>query len=179
MRPSLGLAALAMAIALPAHATDNTLAAAPERPTMQAIHARAEACEDQACPVRSGQFDRMAYWVARGNRMAIRLSFSAGRLLDPSSDNARALSQSYGVVIKHDPAVFLALARDAGAPASQVSADVIGTTDDDQSAQILELEARRSALLGVSDPALVVLRDQCVAGIDARLTALAPQVAER
>ena len=182
MRPSLGLAALAMAIALPAQAKaawDTSLTPVPERPTMQALHAGAEACRDDRCAVRPGQVERMAFWVARGNRMAIRLSFSAARLLDPGSDGARALAQSYGTVIKRDPAVFLALARDAGAPAALVSGEAVATSDEDTAAQTRELEARRDALMRVTDPALMLLRDQCVAGIGARLTALAPQVAER
>lgn len=181
MRPSLGLAVLALAIALPAHAAaawDNSIPVVPERPTMETLHAGAEACRDQTCAVRGAQVERMAFWVARGNRMALRLSFAAARMLEPGSDGARALSQSYGVVIKRDPSVFLALARDAGAPASLVSTEAATTADDDVAAQTLELETRRDALLGVSDPALMVLRDQCVAGIGARLTALAPRVAE-
>ncbi len=177
----MGLAALAMAIALPAHAAtawDTAFTAAPERPTMETLHAGAEACRDQACGVKPNQVERMAFWVARGNRMAIRLSFSAARTLDPGSDSARTLAQSYGVVIKRDPSVFLALARDAGASTASVSADVTSTGDDDAAAQTRELEARRDALMRVNDPALMVLRDQCIVGIRTRLAALAPRIAE-
>ena len=177
----MGLAALAMAIALPAHAAtawDNSLNVAPERPTMQALRARADACGTQDCAVQQAEVEGMAYWIARGNRMALRLSFAAARTLEPGSDDARALAQSYGTVIKHDPMVFLALARDAGAPAALVSSEAAGTGDGDIDAQTRELEARRNALLQVNDPTLVALRDECVSGIAARLTALAPQVAD-
>lgn len=177
----MGLAALAMAIALPAHAKaawDNSLISAPDRPTMEALHAGADRCRDQVCAVKASQVDRLAFWVARGNRMAIRLSFAAARTFDPAGDGGRALAQSYGDVIKREPSVFLALARDAGAAATLVSSDAATTNDDDAATQRRELETRRDALMQVADPTLTALRDACVAGIDARLTALAPQMAD-
>jgi len=181
MRPSLGLAALAMAMAMPAQARpawDSSISAT-DRPTMEALRAGAEACLDQACTLKSGEVERMAWWVSRGNRLAIRLSFAAAPALD--TDGARVLAQSYGGIIKRDPAVFLAMARDANAPVTQVSVDAASTSDHiagDKAAQVRELEARRDALSRVTDPALAELRDACLADIGARLDALAPKIAD-
>ncbi len=182
MRPSLGLALMAMAIALPAHAKtdlDNTMPVAPEPPTMEAFHDGVDACRDQDCRIRSSEIERMAWWVTRGNRLALRLSFAASRSLDAGSDNAHLLAQSYGGVIKRDPASFLALARDEGAPAMVVITDAATTADGlagDRTAQARELAARRDALMRVTDPALAGLRDQCVVEIDLRLESLTPRV---
>jgi len=179
MRPSLGLAALAMAIALPAQARPawDTSIAANDRPTMQALHAGVQACDDTVCNLKSGEVERMAWWVSRGNRLAIRLSFTAAPAFD--ADGLRILAQSYGTIIKRDPAVFLAMARDADAPAGQVSMDAAGTSDHMAAdAQVHELEARRDALSRVTDPALAELRDACLDGIGARLDALAPKIAD-
>ena len=184
MRPSLGLAGLAMAIALPAHAgadLDNLPFSPVERPTMQAFHAGVDACRDQDCRVKSNDIERMAWWVARGNRMALRLSFAAARSLDAGSDSAHLLAQSYGGIIKRDPAAFLAMARDEGVPAPLVTLDAATPADGlagDHAALAQDLAARREALLRVTDPALAALRDQCVSGIDARLSALAPKLAD-
>ncbi len=186
MRPSLGLAALApaafvMAIALSAQARpawDNSIAG-NDRPTMEALRAGAEACDDTACTLKSGEIERMAWWVSRGNRLAIRLSFTAAPALD--ADGAHTLAQSYGTIIKRDPAVFLAMARDADASVTEVSLDAASTSDHmagDKAAQVHELEARRDALSRVTDPALAELRDACLDGIGARLTTLSPKIAD-
>ena len=179
MRHVLGLAVIALAIALPAHATDWDVPAAPNRPTMEALHADIEACRSQGCQVDGGlashDVERLAWWVARGNRLAIRLSFAAADIVD--SDGARALAQSYGNIIKQDPVAFLAMARDEGAPAPLIAADAAAIPDtiaDDLAAQVRELKARRKALQGVTDPSLSALRDQCVAGITARIAEMAP-----
>jgi len=201
MKTSLVLAVLApiaviWATALPAHAnvvplqgaeliadwTDATVIA-PTRPTMNALHDNIEACRDDGCPgavaLSADDIERVAWWVARGNRLAIRLSFAAAGTIDGGSDGARILAQSYGAIIKRDPAGFLAIASDEGAPARLVTADATATSDliaDDYTAQTRELSARRAALQRVVDPALADLRDQCIAGITARMAALAPLV---
>ena len=184
MRHVLGLAVVALAIAVPAHATDWDVPAAPNRPTMEALHADIEACRSQGCRVDGGltsgglashDVERLAWWVARGNRLAIRLSFAAADIVD--SDGARTLAQSYGNIIKQDPAAFLAMARDEGAPTPLVAADAAAIPDtiaDDLAAQARELKARRKALQGVTDRSLSALRDQCVAGITARIAEMAP-----
>jgi hypothetical protein len=186
----MGLAALALAIALPAHANVVPLKGAqlifadwadsadigPERPTMEAFHDGIEACRAQGCAA-AGDIDRLAWWVARGNRLAIRLSFDASRTLDAASDGARTLAQSYGGIIKRDPTTFLAVARDEGASWPMVATDATTTSDliaGNADAQVRELGARRDALLRVTDPSLAALRDQCVSGIEARIAALRP-----
>jgi hypothetical protein len=183
MRPSLGLAALALAIALPAQAENISSAAdwdapaAADRPTMQALHADIAACRTDTCSA-PGDIERLAWWVARGNRLAVRLSFAAAGTLD--GDGAHVLAQSYGAIIKQDPAAFLTLARDEGASAAVIAVDAVTTPDGlngDGAAEVDELTARRDALQGVTDPALADLRDQCVAGITARLADMAPQIA--
>ena len=185
MRPSLGLAALALAIALPAHA-DMTLAKgvqpvadwdiaaadAPGEPTMESFHAGIDACRDQGC-LTSDNVERLAWWVARGNRLAIRLSFARADGAD--EDGAHVLAQSYGNIIKQDPTAFLAMARDEGAATPTVTADATTTADgiaDNRVAQADELRARRVALMRVTDPTLATLRDQCVAGIAERIAAV-------
>jgi len=181
------------AVALPAHAnvvpltgaqliadwTDTTVIE-PNRPTMQALHDDIEACRDQGCPagatLSADDIDRIAWWVARGNRLAIRLSFAASDIIDSGSDGARLLAQSYGAVIKRDPAAFLAMADQEGAPARMIIADTVATSDliaDDYTAQAAELSARRAALQRVTDPALADLRDQCLAGLATRIAAIA------
>ena len=182
MRSNLGLATLALAIlasaiALPARAESVLPVAAyspaPRPPTMEALHADIEACRVAGCSLSPGDVERMAWWVARGNRLAIRLSFAAADMVDGDG----ALAQSYGHIIKQDPAAFLALARDEGAPALVVATDAATTPDLLASAQADELRARRNALEGVTDPSLAALRDQCVARIAARLAAVTPDLA--
>jgi hypothetical protein len=189
MRPSLGLAALALAIALPAHAEtvpetgihlaadwDVADTAAPGRPTMESFHDGIADCPETAgnwagnwgC---AGDVERLAWWVARGNRLAIRLSFTQAY----DGDDTHVLAQSYGNIIKQDPTAFLAMARDEGAQGLTVIADAITTADgiaDDRKAQAAELKARRAALMHVTDPGLAALRDQCVAGIGERIAAI-------
>ena len=185
MRPSLGLAALALAIALPAHAdmtlakgvqpvADWDIAAAdsPGEPTMESFHAGIDACRDRGC-FGADNVERLAWWVARGNRLAIRLSFARADGVD--GDGAHMLAQSYGNIIKQDPAAFLAMARDEGAATPTIAADAATTADslaDNRAAQAAELRARRAALLRVTDPRLAALRDQCVAGIAERIAAI-------
>ena len=186
MRPGLGLAALALAIALPAHADrlpangaqrlvadwDIADIAAPGGPTMESFHAGIDACRDQGC-VTSENVERLAWWVARGNRLAIRLSFARADGVD--GDGAHILAQSYGNIIKQDPTAFLAMARDEGVSPPTVTADAMTTADgiaDNRVAQANELRARRAALLRVTDPRLAALRDQCVAGIAERIAAI-------
>ena len=201
MRPIVGLAIAAMSclaapLALPAQANvvplkgaqliadwDTFADAEPNRPTMEALHADIQACRDQGCltgdVLSSDDIERMAWWVARGNRLAIRLSFAASGLIDNGSDGAQALAQSYGPIIKRDPTAFLAMANDEGAPARIVAADTIATSDliaENYTAQSHELAARREALQRVADPALAGLRDQCVAVITARLQTIAAKV---
>ncbi len=188
MRPSLGLAALALAIALPAHAEtvpetgihlaadwDVADTAAPGRPTMESFHAGMTDCRDLTsnwgC---AGDVERLAWWVARGNRLAIRLSFTQAY----DGDGAHVLAQSYGNIIKRDPVAFLAMARDEGAAMLTVATDAATTADgiaDDRAAQTAELKARRAALMRVTDPGLTALRDQCVAGIAERIAAIGSQ----
>jgi len=185
MRPSLGLAALALAIALPAHADivpakgaqpiadwDVADIAVPGPPTMESFHAGIAACRDQGC-LTSDDVERLAWWVARGNRLAIRLSFARADGAD--EDGAHVLAQSYGNIIKQDPTAFLAMARDEGAATPTVTADATTTADgiaDNRVAQADELRARRVALMRVTDPTLATLRDQCVAGIAERIAAV-------
>ena len=183
MRPSLGLAALALVIALPAQAEtaaekglhltadwDTADLDAPGRPTMESFHAGMTDCRDQDC-AGSGDVERLAWWVARGNRLAIRLSFAQPY----DGDGAHILAQSYGNIIKQDPTAFLAMARDEGAATPIVTADATTTADgiaDNRAAQANELRARRAALMRVTDPRLAALRDQCVAGIAERIAAI-------
>ena len=182
MRSRLGLtllAALVMTFPIGANArpiaAPDGAASIPDLPTMQALHAGIAPCRAEDCTALP-DVERLAWWVSRGNRLAIRQSFAAARTLDAASDSARVLRQSYGAIIKQDPAAFLALARDEGAPDGVVTGDAAAVPEpilDDGAAQADELEARRAALMRVTSPALVALRDRCVAGIDARLTALA------
>ncbi len=191
MYKCLALALLALAMSAPARADvvplkgallivdDADIAvAAPGRPTMQSLHDDIEACRTDGCPdMASDEIDRLAAWVARGNRLAIRLSFAAAARLDGGA--ARALAQSYGGLIKSDPRAFLRLARDEGAPARIVTMDAVATADDMAGSAVKrELEARRVALLGVTDPALDGLRDACVSGITAEMDAIAASVPE-
>ena len=186
MRPSLGLAALALVIALPVHAETASMtgaqpfadfdvaseAAGPLRPTMESFHAGIADCRDQGC-VASDDVERLAWWVARGNRLAVRLSFA--RADGATEDGAHVLAQSYGNIIKQDPTAFLAMARDEGVATPTVTADATTTADgiaDNRAAQADELRARRTALLRVTDPRLTALRDQCVAGIAERIAAV-------
>ena len=182
MRPSLGLAGLALAIALPAYADmapvkgaqpvadwDIADIAAPGRPTMESFHAGIDACRDQGC-LTADNVERLAWWVARGNRLAVRLSFARADGVD--GDGAHILAQSYGNIIKQDPTAFLAMARDEGVATPIVIAAAVTTADgiaDNRAAQAGELRARRAALMRVTDPRLAVLRDQCVAGIAERI----------
>jgi hypothetical protein len=181
----LGLAGLALAIALPAHADmaplkgaqpvadwDIADIATPGRPTMESFHAGIDACRDQGC-VTADNVERLAWWVARGNRLAVRLSFARADGVD--GDGAHILAQSYGNIIKQDPTAFLAMARDEGVATPVVITAAVTTADgmaDNRAAQADELRARRAALMRVSDPRLSVLRDQCVAGIAERIAAI-------
>lgn len=178
MRSNLALATLVLAVALPAQAyavPSMDGADAPTPPTMESLHADIDACRAAGCSLAPGDVERMAWWMARGNRLAIRLSFAAADRID--GDGARALAQSYGNIIKQDPAAFLAMARDEGAPAAMVAANAAAVPDLPVGAQANELRARRDALQGVTDPSLADLRDRCLARIAGRLAALAPKLA--
>jgi cation diffusion facilitator CzcD-associated flavoprotein CzcO len=178
----LGLAGLTLLVALPVYAgpapqpiADGDRPAALNRPTMEALHADIDACRATGCSLAPHDVERMAWWVARGNRLAIRLSFAAADLV--GDDGARALARGYGQIIKQDPAAFLAMARDEGTPATVIGADAAATPDLVAGAQADELRARRNALRSVTDPSLADLRDQCLADIAGRLAALAPKLA--
>lgn len=191
MKSVVALAALAALIALPAHAQRPQLiadwqafaGAEPNRPNLDAIHADLDACRDQACVadnrLSSEDVQKLAWWVSRGNRLAIRLSFDAANLIDSASDGGQQLAQSYAGLIKSDPTAFLAMAHDEGASTAVVTADVVATSDlidDNYTAQARELKARLIALHAVDDSSLNALRDQCMTAINARLQAIAPKI---
>ncbi len=191
MKSVVALAALAAMIALPAHAQRPQLiadwqafaGAEPNRPNLDAIHADLDACRDQACVtdnrLSSDDVQKLAWWVSRGNRLAIRLSFDAANLIDTSSDGGQQLAQSYGGLIKADPTAFLAMAHDEGASTATVTTDAVATSDlisENYTAQARELKARLIALREVDDTALNGMRDQCMTAIAVRLKAIAPKI---
>lgn len=145
--------------------------AAPDKPHFDSLYAGVRACRKTCLrrntPLSDDTIAGLARLIAQRNRLALRLSFAANALIAPDT---AALAQSYGAIIRADPTAFLRVAFEEKTPQAIVVGDTAALPDsfaEDNSSQVHELTARRTALARVGDSDLAPLRDVCLARLDA------------
>lgn len=174
----LGLIAAGMAFATTVSAeTPGTVGdhwkafvASPTDANFAVVYADAKACTLPGCvgfeEVSEDMITGLADLVRSQNHNAVRLAMAAENLTALNSDGGDALKDSFGPIIRDNPTFVLAVMQQENYPHNGV---VTGTFEDlvyNDTGQVNERMARRAALLTVSDPTLVTLRDAVVTALN-------------
>jgi len=113
---------------------------------------------------------RMTALAQAGQTDAVRLELILNRMPSERDIGSEDTVLCCAAIIKARPRRFLQLSRDVGLTSTQVVTASPLDRDDDYAGYDRELRARRAALAGVIDPALVPWRDRDVAALDVALT---------
>lgn len=144
--------------------------AAPTDANFAVVYADAKACAMPGCvgfeEVDEGMINDLAVLVKAKNHNAVRLAMAAENLTALNSNGNDALKDSFGPIIREQPAFVLAVMKQENYPHNGV---VTGTFEDivyNDNGQLDERRARSAALMTVKDPSLAPLRDAVVIALN-------------
>ena len=155
----------------------------PDEATFKPLYADVKACQSAGCPqgeqVDEEMIDDLADLVRAKDPNALKLALAADRIVAHNATGAEYLNASYGPAICDKPLLFL---QDADAAQRHDAVMVIVTPEgliDNSNGQYNELGRGRAALMTVSDPGLMPLRDRFVTALDQARKNLEPGLIPR
>lgn len=143
---------------------------APDETTFAPLYADVAACRTADCPqgeqIDEEMIDDLADLVRSKDPRALKIALAADKIIVGNAAGAEYLQASYGPVIRDEPLRFLQEAAAAHRSDTGIVTVTPQSLIDNINGQYDELTLRREALMTVSDPRLVPLRDAYVAAIE-------------